>query len=101
MGLYPSMIAAFFGKSKFRLGALFVSEAAARKVTLFELSTALNRHSRCDWGGVDHAQRKLNRTALRRGGRVVSTFVASNWTSIRIITDWNRSTTSVILPEEE
>jgi hypothetical protein len=95
------MIAAFFGKSKFRIGALFVSDGAQRKITLHDLSTALTRHSQCDWGEVNDDRRKMNRTALRYGGSVVSTFLASDGTKFRVITDWNQSTTSVILPDEE
>jgi hypothetical protein len=95
------VITAFFGKSKFRLGALFVSDAAAKKITLDDLSTALTRHSLCDWGEIADAQRRLNRTALRLGGQITSMFISSNGIKFCIVTDWNQSTTSVILSEEK
>jgi hypothetical protein len=89
------MTALFFGKSKFRLGALLISEMAMRNLTLSDFSKGIARHTSCDWGEADAARRKLNRIALKIGGSVRSDYTATNGRKFQIITDWNRSITSI------
>ena len=91
------MIAAFFGESKFRLGALFVSDAASRKITLADLSTALSRHAKCDWGGIDRENRKRNAQGMLR---VISLYGARNGTRFHVLTEPKKLKTSVFLPKE-
>jgi hypothetical protein len=93
--------ALFFGKSKFRIGALLITDAASRSLTLFDVSNAMNRHTSGDWGNVDAARRRKNKTALTHGGHVLSAFTSRNGESFQILTEWNRSQTTIKLAIEE
>lgn len=58
------------------------------------------RHARGDWGDVCETDVKLNDEALERGERVLSSYELSDGTEIWIITEWDRSATTLLLPRE-
>jgi hypothetical protein len=62
--------------------------------------TFLNRHANGDWGDVSAEDAKLNDAALLSGERLLSAYVLSNGTRIWIITESDRSATTILLPEE-
>ena len=55
---------------------------------------------RCDWGNLCEADRKQNDWALKNGERLLSSYRASNGTKFWIITEWDRSYTTILLPSE-
>jgi hypothetical protein len=59
----------------------------------------LHRHREGDWGDVDAEDKRLNDRALDLGERIVSVY-HFNGTKVYIITEWDRSVTTVLLPEE-
>lgn len=59
----------------------------------------LLRHSRGDWGDVDPEDWAANESALQAGSRLLSTYRLGG-RKIYIITEADRSTTTVLLPEE-
>ncbi len=60
----------------------------------------LFRHSCGDWGEVDEHDRAANDRALEEGTRVLSAYQLPSEVKLWIITEWDRSVTTLLLPEE-
>ena len=61
----------------------------------------LLRHLSADWGDVGHHDRRRNDVALRRGGeRLLSSYQVTADLKVWIITEADRSVTTVLLPDE-
>ena len=69
------------------------------------IQQSLNRHVKRDWGNLDREDKQANNQALRRGGRLLSAYndarfpqhgVATIW----IITEADRSATTILFPDE-
>jgi len=60
----------------------------------------LSRHTRGDWGDVDELDRRENERSLVHGFRLLSAYTLISGTKIWIITEADRSVTTVLLPEE-
>jgi len=61
---------------------------------------ALERFAHGDWGEVDRHDAAQNEQALQDGGRLLAVFRSSRSVSFWIISEADRSVTSVILPNE-
>lgn len=64
------------------------------------LGEFLARHCAADWGDLDPDNRKINNDALRTGGRLLSAYRLANGQCLWIITESDRSATTVLLPSE-
>lgn len=63
--------------------------------------TFLQRHAANDWGVVCDEDKAANDQALvEPSQRVLSAYDLVNGTRIWIITEWDRSVTTILLPEE-
>jgi hypothetical protein len=61
----------------------------------------LDRHVQGDWGDLDDEDRKLNDEALVDGSRIFSAYILKDGhTKIWCITEADRSSTCLLLPEE-
>ncbi len=60
----------------------------------------LNRHIAGDWGDLDEHDRKENDLGLKHDLRILSAYILSSGVRIWIITEADRSSTCVLLPEE-
>lgn len=60
----------------------------------------VHRHAACDWGDLDQYDCKTNEQALREGGRLLSAYSTKNGTRLWIITEADRSVTTLLLPSE-
>ena len=58
------------------------------------------RHVAGDWGQVDEHDRAENDRALQNDGRILSVYVDRHGTKFWIITEADRSATTILLPEE-
>ena len=76
-------------------GALAEMEASGES-----LFSYLQRHLSGDWGEVDAHDRRENELSLREGFRLMSVYTLSNGIRFWIITEADRSSTCVLLPEE-
>ena len=63
-------------------------------------SEFLQRHESGDWGEVDAYDRNENNNALRTGERLFSAYTLRNGTRLWIITEADRTATTLLLPEE-
>lgn len=59
----------------------------------------LARHATGDWGELDDHDRKENEISLEQGWRVLSSYLVGE-RYIWIITEADRSVTTILLPEE-
>lgn len=64
-----------------------------------ELLACLHKHEIGDWGEVSEGDKKLNEESLKEGYRLMSAYTV-NGTKIWIITEADRSVTTILLPEE-
>ena len=59
----------------------------------------LRRHQQGDWGTVDREDWQANDEALREGGRLLSAYGEGD-SKLWVITEWDRSATTILLPSE-
>lgn len=83
----------------FDLGRVFATPEAVRVTTAEQRAEALARHARGDWGDVDPEDVGANDAALGEGTRLVSVYRVGEVT-IWIVTEADRSMTTVLLPDE-
>jgi len=60
----------------------------------------LKRHAHGDWGDLHEDDQRANELAIRRGMRILSAYVLSTEERVWIITEADRSATTILLPEE-
>ena len=60
----------------------------------------LSRHVCGDWGDIDKDDRKENDLGLKRGFRLLSSYRTNADVKVWVITEADRSVTTVLLPEE-
>lgn len=60
----------------------------------------LARHAGGDWGEVDFEDARANDEARKTGKRLFSSYTLRDGTSLWIITEANRASTCILLPEE-
>jgi len=85
---------------KFALGQTVITANAKAVLPELDVVLALQRHHSGDWGDVDDHDRQVNEDALRNGDRLVSIYKSVRDQKFYIITEWDRSVTTVLLPED-
>ncbi len=60
----------------------------------------LVKHSRGEWGELDDHDTQANQTAIREGGRILSSYQTRQDESLWVITEADRSSTCILLPSE-
>jgi len=83
----------------FRLGRMLATPGAIRVLQPEEILKSLARHARCDWGEVDDEDKSANDFAVSRRLRILSAYRAGG-VKFWIITEADRSATTVLLPDE-
>jgi hypothetical protein len=63
-------------------------------------ATFLERHQSGDWGDCDEADKQENDLSVREGFRIFSIYRTSSGQKIWIITEADRSSTCILLPDE-
>ena len=85
----------------FPLGRLVATPGALDSATHPELLALIRRHAERDWGELDAKDRRANETALRIGERLLSAYtVPSSGARLWLITERDRSATTILLPSE-
>jgi hypothetical protein len=87
-------------KPKFKLGNIVTTPGAMSSIPLEEMEVAIRRHGLGDWGDVDSDDSQANDDALINGDRLLSSYRTKSGEKFWIITEWDRSVTTVLLPEE-
>jgi hypothetical protein len=60
----------------------------------------LLRHSTGDYGDIDVEDKHLNDRAIKNGERILSAYTLNTGMKVWAITEWNRSSTTLLLPSE-
>ena len=87
-------------KSKFELGQLFITPNARDTVYPEDVLLSIARHTRGDWGDVSEEDRQENEFSLEKHLRIFSVYHDRNGTKFWVITEADRSLTTVLLPED-
>jgi len=87
-------------KPKFTLGQLVATPAAIDRLTNHDIQKALDRHLRGDWGDLGEEDRAENELSLKQGLRLFSVYHGANGVKFYIITEHDRSITTVLLPSD-
>lgn len=85
---------------KFVPGKLVATPAVLESVPRNELLSAYSRHLCCDWGDVCPQDKQSNDRAIKNGERLFSAYHSRDGIKFWIITEADRSATTVLLPED-
>lgn len=83
----------------FELGDVVATPGVLQQIRTFHQLLALERHQSGDWGDLDPIDRQTNNDALKHGGRLFSVYTY-DMHKFYIITEADRSVTTLLLPEE-
>ena len=91
-----------FIESKFHLGNIVSTTHSFEhcEKNRFALFSYLVRHANGDWGDVCKEDWKSNDEALKNGERLLSEYKLPDDRRIWIITEWDRSATTLLFPED-
>ena len=84
----------------FKLGRTVATPHVMKVVPRVEVIAALRRHQNCDWGDVCPQDKWSNDKAVKTGDRLLSVYHSKDGIKFWIITEWDRSATTVLLPED-
>ncbi|MBJ7223580.1 MULTISPECIES: hypothetical protein [unclassified Brenneria] len=88
---------------RFFPGEIVVTAGVVHLIQLRQLESSryLRRHLSGDWGDLDENDRQLNDAALASGeDRLFSSYQVDRDLTLWIITEWDRSVTTLLLPSE-
>jgi hypothetical protein len=86
--------------AKFRLGRIVATPHALETITQDDLLAGIARHQAGDWGEVKVEDRASNDRALIDGTRIFSVYRSQKGKTFWVITEADRSSTCVLLPED-
>lgn len=85
---------------RFSLGQTVITPGAKIALVHGDVLTALSRHISGDFGDVCEEDWALNEEAIETGDRILSAYIDRNGIKFWIITEWDRSATTILLPSE-
>ena len=87
---------------KFQLGQILATPGAlsALEDSCQAPLDFLSRHSKGDWGEVDRADAAENDLSIEQGFRILSAYKTLKGVKLWIITEADRSATTILLPDE-
>lgn len=84
----------------FRLGRIVATPNALRSLSQADIRMGLGRHQAADWGELGDEDRTQNDLALHNSDRLFSVYRSAAGTKFYVITESDRSVTTVLLPED-
>ena len=84
----------------FPLGRIVMTKGVAERLGADDVLRGIFRHSSGDWGDVCEDDQLANEVALNNGDRLLSSYRAAGGTKFWIITEHDRSVTTILLPDE-
>ena len=90
--------------AKFELGRVVITKGAAERLENDDefyafVEESLARYTQGDWGDTCDEDKKTNDAAIKDNDRILAVYKYEN-TTIWIITEWDRSVTTVLFPSE-
>ncbi len=86
--------------AKIRLGKIVTIANARSQLSEEEILKDIQRHQAGDWGDLYEHEHKANDLAIVQGTRIWSVYHSEKGVKFWIITEANRSLTTVLLPED-
>jgi len=86
--------------SKFAPGQILITANAQQQLNQTDVQQALRRHLTGDWGDCEPEDAAANDLALAEGDRLLSVYYTAEKVRFWVITEADRSTTTVLLPED-
>jgi hypothetical protein len=86
--------------AKFRLGHIVATPNALTKLAQDDILHCIQRHQAGDWGDVPEEDREENELSLQQGFRLLSAYRSAHGVIFWIITEADRSSTTVLMPED-
>lgn len=83
------------GRAVITPGAIEALEEAGQMPNEF-----LDRHARGDWGDLSEHDRRENEFSVREGLRILSAYRTTEGVELWVITEADRSSTTILLPDE-
>ena len=83
----------------FELGQIVITTNAQGELKQDDVMKGLGRHANNDWGDIDDEDRAANDAAVEEGTRISSAYRSGD-TKFWIITEADRSATTILLPED-
>ena len=87
-------------ETKFPLGRVVITSHALDALHPEDVKICLGRHVNGDWGDLCEADRRENEISLNQNLRLFSVYQDRSKTKFWIITEADRSATTVLLPED-
>lgn len=84
---------------RFPLGEVVITANASLRLSTEEVLSALHRHASGDWGDLCPEDMQTNDAALQNGDRLLSAYGSGSY-RFWIITEWDRSVTTILLPDD-
>jgi hypothetical protein len=87
---------------RFALGQTFITPGAEEALQIAGQDSIefLRRHMSCDWGDVSEEDAQENDFSLIEGFRLLSSYQTGKGQQLWIITEADRSSTTILLPSE-
>lgn len=92
--------------NRFELGTLQITPGATKLLRehLIDPHDLVARHAQADWGDLDRRDRAVNNRALKEGLQLMSWYQVKKdgppRLGVWVITTWDRSTTTILTPDE-
>jgi len=88
--------------TRFALGQTFITPGAEEALMIAGQTAIefLRRHMSCDWGELSDDDVQENELSLKKGFRLLSNYRTGKGQQLWIITEADRSATTVLLPAE-
>lgn len=86
----------------FELGQVLATPGAIETLARFAINPIIliSRHLSCDWSEMDKDDQQANQEAVKNGTRIFSSYTIAENTKIWVITEADRSATTILLPSE-
>ena len=85
---------------KLALGRVVITQGAKTALGDTDVILALGKHARGEWGDLCPEDAQANDAALDQFARILSAYTSQAGTKFWIITEADRSATTVLLPDE-
>ena len=93
------MIIMLAARPRFPLGRVLMTPGVEANFTPEQVTGAIRRHASGDWGEVGATDAQENENSLKLGYRIMSVY-SFDGKNLWVITERDRSSTTVLLPEE-
>ena len=84
----------------FELGQIVATKNVLSVVPAEDILKGLMRHAVGDWGELCDEDRESNERGLEQGARLLSAYLDRFGNRYWVITEWDRSLTTILLPED-